>query len=1280
MTFWTLIRRSLRHYARAHLGVVLGAAVGSAALIGALIVGDSVRGTLRQRALARLGDAWYAIHTGDRTMPADYPRRLNPLAPASPGRESSYSPATAGMASILPSSGDPVALALTLPGIASKTDGAARANRVQVIGVASDWPTFARWVEYPLSSALLHAQGDHHAWGGEDAVLINETLARQLSVRAGDDLLLRVPKPTVLGLDAALSPRDEDAIALHLKVRAVLPPERLGDFALTTGQTPPANLFLPLDRLGQATGWTNRINLVLFGPIVAQPPPRSFDRLRTKWATWLRAHAPRITTTLPGGMSLVSSNPHSFLARLARQIEPRLLKPVDPPTSLAWLTAMLRQHWDLDDAGLKVRELDQPPSATGGQLAPRQIEIATSRVFLESVVATAALQPRTNQLSHHFGLAGDGPADLVQAAFVTNGVRMLTYLANQIRAGDRATPYSMVTAAEGPYLHLTPGLDGEAGPAWPDHAVKKAAPDLRDDEILVNEWLANDLKVKPGDAVQLTYFVPDSGSRLTERTNSFRVRAIVPLAGRWADRTLMPDFPGVAKAESTRDWDTGFPLTYKIREQDEAYWKTYRGTPKAFVTLAAGQKMWANRFGSLTAIRYAVPPGAQGLAYQGIVSRNLLANLDPAQLGLRVEPVRLRALAAADQAQDFGQLFLGFSFFLVVAALLLMALLFQFGLEQRVAEVGTLLALGFTPKQLRRLLLGEGAALALAGGCLGTLGGLGYAKAMLWALATLWHEAVGSAPLAFYVTAPTLVIGLLASTVVGVLTLWFTLRQQGRQPIARLLTSGAGLLDTPSHPRPGLRSMAFWVGLGSGAGALALCGWAVAAGGPDAAETFFSAGSLCLIAGLAFSADWLKRVTRAVRPALTLSSLGLRACARRLNRSLATITLLACGTFLTTSIGVFRLDAAKDAAAHRSGTGGFALLGQSTLPVTQDLNTTAGRDALALDAATFTDVNVVSFRVHEGDEASCLNLNRAQQPRLLGVKSESLAGRFTFSTAAKGWDVGKAWKLLAPSVAPSMASAAPAAQGSDPGMITSATTEDPIPAVGDANSIQWALGKAMGDTLDYTDESGRKFQVKLVGAVANSILQGGLIIDEAAFVKRFPSAGGYRMLLIDAPAKNVPQVSATLSRALQDSGLEVASTADRLNAFNAVQNTYLDTFQILGGLGLLLGSAGLGVVVLRNVLERRGELGLLVAVGFRPTALHRLILGEHSVLLGLGLGIGVLAAAVAVLPALLSPGAQAPWHSLVPTLALVLGNGLLWAWVATRVALRGNLLAALRNE
>ena len=66
MTFWTLIRRSLRFHARAHLGVALGGAIGSAALIGALVVGDSVRGTLRQRALDRVGVAQYMLSSGDR--------------------------------------------------------------------------------------------------------------------------------------------------------------------------------------------------------------------------------------------------------------------------------------------------------------------------------------------------------------------------------------------------------------------------------------------------------------------------------------------------------------------------------------------------------------------------------------------------------------------------------------------------------------------------------------------------------------------------------------------------------------------------------------------------------------------------------------------------------------------------------------------------------------------------------------------------------------------------------------------------------------------------------------------------------------------------------------------------------------------------------------------------------------------------------------------------------------------------------------------------------------
>ena len=170
------------------------------------------------------------------------------------------------------------------------------------------------------------------------------------------------------------------------------------------------------------------------------------------------------------------------------------------------------------------------------------------------------------------------------------------------------------------------------------------------------------------------------------------------------------------------------------------------------------------------------------------------------------------------------------------------------------------------------------------------------------------------------------------------------------------------------------------------------------------------------------------------------------------------------------------------------------------------------------------------------------------------------------------------------------------------------------------------------------------------------------------------------MFLVDAPSNAVAQVSATLSRAMQDAGLELVPAAQRLAQFNAVQNTYLGTFQVLGGLGLLLGSVGLGIVVLRNVLERRGELAVLMAVGFRKQTLQRLLLIENGALLVAGLALGMGAAAVAVLPALLSASTPLPYASLALTLAAVLVNGALWTWGATRLALRGDLLVALRNE
>ncbi|MEQ2008394.1 MAG: ABC transporter permease, partial [Limisphaerales bacterium] len=715
--------------------------------------------------------------------------------------------------------------------------------------------------------------------------------------------------------------------------------------------------------------------------------------------------------------------------------------------------------------------------------------------------------------------------------------------------------------------------------------------------------------------------------------------------------------------------------------------------------------------------------------------------------------------------QDFGGLFIGFSFFLIVAACVLVALLFQFGVVQRAKEVGTLLALGFTPKQVRRLLLGEGAGLAVLGAALGAVGAVWYARAMLHGLSTVWRDAVGTSDLRFHAEPATLAGGFAGAVLVAVFSLWLALRKQVRQPARVLLAgggeevgsnqfsvisgegdarnmecgefsplsagdlspsrrgtaggsqSGIGLaqaegasakaqtsdFDGGKPPAesgdksPHSKGRAGWFGSTveamrfnlSGPGcllaALALLGWALATGQTANAGAFFGAGALLLIAALAFTSALLTRLERSeAAAALNLASLGIRNTTRRRSRSLATVTMLACGSFLVLSIGVFRLDENADATKRSSGTGGFALLGESTLPVVQDLNAKAGREALGLDEKALEGVSVVPFRVRDGDDASCLNLNRAQKPRLLGVNWRPLyqrdAFRFAKDTGGLGWEFLRVLNVSDETMQANARKHAdkeyrtPLHYSPDPPGSASV-----IPAIADEASILWALGKKLWDTVDLVDERGKPFKVRLVASLAGSILQGSLIIAEDEFTARFPSEAGYRWFLVDAPTNRVAEVSATLTKAMRDFGLELTPATRRMAQLNAVQNTYLGTFQILGGLGLLLGSAGLGVVVLRNVLERRGELALLLALGFRAKALRWLVLSEHAALLLLGLLSGVVAAGVAVLPSVLGAG-DLPVGALALTLGGVLVSGLAWTWLATVSALRGQLLDALRNQ
>jgi ABC-type antimicrobial peptide transport system permease subunit len=199
---------------------------------------------------------------------------------------------------------------------------------------------------------------------------------------------------------------------------------------------------------------------------------------------------------------------------------------------------------------------------------------------------------------------------------------------------------------------------------------------------------------------------------------------------------------------------------------------------------------------------------------------------------------------------------------------------------------------------------------------------------------------------------------------------------------------------------------------------------------------------------------------------------------------------------------------------------------------------------------------------------------------------------------------------------------------------------------------------------------------RLVAALADTVFQRELIISEEHFLELFPDQEGYRVFLLNGSE----EVGATLEESLADYGFDVKSTSEQLAEFHRVENTYLSTFQTLGALGLLLGTVGLAVVLLRNVLERRRELALLRAVGYKSRHLALMVLSENVYLLLSGLAVGAVTALIAIAPAFVSRGGGLTLLSLGWLLVPVLLTGALASVLATVVSLRSPLLEALRAE
>ncbi|MET0167365.1 MAG: FtsX-like permease family protein, partial [Vicinamibacterales bacterium] len=796
--------------------------------------------------------------------------------------------------------------------------------------------------------------------------------------------------------------------------------------------------------------------------------------------------------------------------------------------------------------------LSPPPDAAGAlrALVRRNAQLEDLGYSIETLEPTGVLS-----IGSAAGLLDEAHAKAATSALEGTGMQagaLFTYLANSLRVGDREVPYSLVTALD---------LSAIQQPPQPVQSNNSK------DSIVLNDWAAGELKARAGDTVTMEYYAWEEPGRLVTKTTTLSVAGVVPIER--GDRKMAPTYPGITDSPTLDDWDPPFPVDLRrIRKVDEQYWEKYRTTPKAFVPLQTGQHLWQTRYGSMTAIRVRPGEGQSLTQASDVFVERLRATADPLALGLAVIDVRAQGLEASRGATDFGEYFVYFSFFIVVSALLLVALFFKLGIEQRVREVGLLRAVGFGPSQVRRLFLQEGLLLAVVGSVLGIGGALGYAWLMMYGLRSWWVDAVGTTALTLHVSPASLVGGAIGGVIAAVGCIWWTLRALSRISERSLLM---GTLDNSqlSNSQFPMSSRAWkWPSAAATLVLLALLLLAGATtGSVERVGAFFGAGSALLLASLC-AATWLFR--RRARSGIeghgwfSVSRLGMRTATYRPGRSVLSIAVIASATFILISVEAFRRGDQLAETGPRSGVGGYDLVVETLLPIVRDPNTREGREALNLFDLD-QSVTFEPLRLMPGDDASCLNLYEPRNPRIVAASERFLRnGRFAFGSSLATTDAERAnpWLLLEK----------PMPDGA-------------IPVIADANSMTYVLHKKLGDDI-VLPRGDREIRLRLVAALSDSIFQGELLMAERPFVALFPEQQGYQILLVQAGHEPAARLRATLEDGMSDLGARVTGTAERLAQFHRVENTYLSTFQTLGGLGLLLGTFGLATVLLRNVLER----------------------------------------------------------------------------------------------
>jgi ABC-type lipoprotein release transport system permease subunit len=874
------------------------------------------------------------------------------------------------------------------------------------------------------------------------------------------------------------------------------------------------------------------------------------------------------------------------------------------------LNKALKRRWKISDIGLKISSGKKSGSI-----------LRSKNIFIDKNIAQFALS-------------------------IPKSEGVMTYFINSFRnlRTKKSTPYSFVSAVRnlqepfqaGKKLHLSVS-DSSTLP-----------------RIIISRWLADDLNAETGDTIELKYYSLERMSQVVEKSAKFVVSAITPTQF-FADSSYFRiDLPGLTDSKNCIDWNPGIPISLdKIRKKDEGYWDKYKGTPKGVISLKYGREIWKNEFGTLTAVK--LPPDSLP-----IFKKMFHTTCQPKDFGLYFFNIAKKNRAAAEQSIDFGELFLGLSFFIIFSALILTGMLFALSVESRREEIATLYKLGFKYCEISKLIMVEHIFPAIGGTVTGIPLGILYNKLIIYLLNTLWSRIAGTSQLITSMTLSSAVISIFAGLLTAFFLMWFVIHKKFKNLQYAKTPYTPGFIKTKqkrgNSPNYAKNNFPLISGILFSAASLCFVAYAWQSEGRiKPAAPFFAAGGLLLIAFWFFCRYFLlTRSRRNLSYPLTLAnrslrgilSLAMRYCSSRITGSMTAIILLSSGLFIILAVAI-NMRTSADLSLNSSGTGGYTFFIKTTFPLLYDLRSPEGKKAYNLSDKLFKDVTFLQMPLHEGSDASCLNLNRVQTPAILGVNFAEFAknNAFTFTAIKENTNSLSPWQISTISK-------------------EEIKKQHKIQAIADTNVIIWILGKKVGETIEIRGENGSKCKLQFTGGIAPSVFQGYVLIPKNAYKNLFPSSNESRVVLVKCSKKKINSVEKALNEGLSGLGVKIERCSKRVNRFLTVENTYLTIFLILGGLGMIIGSAGFGIVTIKNITDRKNEFTIMHALGYNKQLLVRIITIEHIYLIIMGALSGGAAAGIAVIPALISARTPIPWGIVSVISASTLFIGILSIYTA----------------